>query len=214
MTKLFKLTTQNVTDIKTAIDTNGKLETAIGNHRANFYVTLTGMFQDSGVDMDVFKAAIATGLNAYFGRADRQSEAQVKAKAKPMPQVVIDWAGRVQQTVTLGIKPATIKTMSEGEMKKEIALVKAAAKQGVTRAAIVKAAGGAKAPLKAVEKAIKAATIKADPSSEKERIALAELVNAIRAHMASLDHAGRMNYMASLVTTAKANPAEAAAANF
>jgi translation initiation factor IF-2 len=124
---------------------------------------------------------------------------------------VIDWAGRVQQTVTLGIKPATIKTMSEGEMKKEIALVKAAAKQGVTRAAIVKAAGGAKAPLKAVEKAIKAATIKADPSAEKERIALAELVGAIRSHMASLDHAGRMTYMASLVTTAKANPAEVAA---
>ena len=187
MTKLFKLTTQNVTDIKTAIDTNGKLENALGNHRANFYVTLTGMFQDSGVEMDAFKAAIATGLNAYFGRADRQTEAQVKAKAAPMPQVVIDWAGRVQQTVTLGIKPATIKTMTEGEMKKEIALVKAAKTEGVTRAAIVKAAGGAKAPLKAVEKAIKAATIKADPSSEKERIALAELVGAIRSHMASLD---------------------------
>ena len=115
MTKLFKLTTQNITDIKTAIDTNGKLENALGNHRANFYVTLTGMFQDSGVEMDAFKAAIATGLNAYFGRADRQTEAQVKAKAAPMPQVVIDWAGRVQQTVALGIKPATIKTMSEGE---------------------------------------------------------------------------------------------------
>ena len=101
--------------------------------------------------------------------------------------------------------------MSEGEMKKEIALVKAAAKQGVTRAAIVKAAGGAKAPLKAVEKAIKAATIKADPSAELERKALAELVGAIRATMESLDHAGRMTYMASLVTTAKANPAEVAA---
>ena len=55
MTKLFKLTTQNITDIKTAIDTNGKLENALGNHRANFYVTLTGMFQDSGVEMDAFQ---------------------------------------------------------------------------------------------------------------------------------------------------------------
>ena len=97
MTKLFKLTTQNITDIKTAIDTNGKLENALGNHRANFYVTLTGMFQDSGVEMDAFKAAIATGLNCYIGRADRQTEAQVKAKAKPFPQVVIDWAGRRSQ---------------------------------------------------------------------------------------------------------------------
>jgi hypothetical protein len=211
MTKLFKLTTKNITDIKSAIDTNGKLETAIGNHRANFYVTLTGMFQASGVEMDVFKAALATGLNAYFGRADRQSEAQVKAKATPMPQVVIDWAGRVQQTVTLGIKPATIKTMSEGEMKKEIALVKAAAKQGVTRAAIVKAAGGAKAPLKAVEKAIKAATIKADPSAEKERIALVAVMAAIKNGLNGLDHAARMNYLTLLTTTAKSNPAEVAA---
>ena len=206
--KTFTLTTANITAIKTAIDTNGKLENALGNHRANFFVELTAMFHASAVDMDAFKAALAKGLNAYFGRADRQTEEQIKAKAAPMPQVIIDWAGRVKQTVALGIKPAVIATMSEGEMKKEIALTTAAKKQGVTRAALVKAAGGAKAPLKAVEKAIKAATIKADPSAEKERIALAELVGAIRATMENLDHATRMTYMKDLVTTAKANPTE------
>ena len=209
--KAFKLTAANITTIKTNLETDAKLDTAIGNHRANFYTDLTKMFQESQVEMDAFKTALENGLNVYFGKP---TEATRKAKRTEAPQVIKDWSGRVKQSYALGIKPATIKTMSEGQMKKEIALVKAAAKQGVTRAAIVKAAGGAKAPLKAVEKAIKAATIKADPSSEKERIALAELVGAIRSHMASLDHAGRMTYMASLVTTAKANPAEAAAANF
>ena len=206
--KTFTLTTANITAINAALETNGKLETAIGNHRANFYVTLTEMFHASGVDMDAFKAAIATGLNAYFGRADRQTEEQIKAKAKPMPQVVIDWAGRVQQTVTLGIKPATIKTMSEGEMKKEIALVKAAKTNGVTRAALVKASGGANAPLKAVEKAIKTATIKANPNAELERKAVVAVMAAVKNRLGGLDHAARIDYLTSLVTYAKSNPTE------
>ena len=206
--KAFKLTAANITTIKTNLETDAKLDTAIGNHRANFYTDLTKMFQESKVEMDVFKTALENGLNIYFGKP---TEATRKAKRTEAPQVIKDWSGRVKQSYALGIKPATIKTMSEGQMKKEIALVKAAKQQGVTRAALVKAAGGAKAPLKAVEKAIKAATIKADPSAELERKALAELVGAIRATMESLDHAGRMTYMASLVTTAKANPAEVAA---
>lgn len=209
--KAFKLTAANITTIKTNLETDAKLDTAIGNHRANFYTDLTKMFQESKVEMDAFKTALENGLNVYFGKP---TEATRKAKRTEAPQVIKDWSGRVKQSYALGIKPATIKTMSEGEMKKEIALVKAAKTEGVTRAALVKAAGGAKAPLKAVEKAIKAATIKANPSAEKERIALVELMGAIKAHMATLDHAGRMTYMASLVTTAKANPAEAAAANF
>jgi len=208
MTKLFKLTAANITTIKTNLETDATLSSALGNHRANFYTDLTKIFHASGVNMDVFKAALATGLNAYFGRADRQSEAQVKAKATPMPQVIIDWAGRVKQTVTLGIKPAVIASMSEGEMKKEIALTTAANLKGVTRAAIVKAAGGAKAPLKAVEQAVKAATIKANPNAEAERKAIVAVMQAVKNGLDGLDHAARIAYLTMLVTTAKANPTE------
>ena len=209
--KAFKLTAANIATIQTNLETNSKLEVALSNHRANFYVTLTGMFQDSGVEMDTFKAALATGLNAYFGQENRQTEEQIKAKAKPMPQVIIDWSGRVKLTMALGIKPAVIASMSEGEMKKEILITKTAALPNITRAALVKAAGGPKASLKAVEKAVKAATIKADPTKEEERKALVEVMGAIKAHLSTLDHDGRMTYLASLVTTAKANPTEAAA---
>ena len=206
--KTFTLTTANITAINAALETNGKLEAAIGNHRANFFVTLTEMFHASGVDMDAFKAAIATGLNAYFGRADRQTEEQIKAKAKPMAQVIIDWSGRVKQTVALGIKPAVIASMSEGQLKKEIALVTAAKTQGVTRAALVKSAGGTNAPLKAVEKAIKTATIKANPNAELERKAVVAVMAAVKNKLSGLDHAARINYLTSLVTYAKSNPTE------
>ena len=208
MTKSYKLTAANITLITSNLETDATLSSALGNHRANFYTDLTKIFHSAGVEMDVFKAALATGLNAYFGRADRQTEEQIKAKASPMAQVITDWAGRVKQTIKLEIKPAVIASMSEGEMKKEIALTTAANLKGVTRAAIVKAAGGAKAPLKAVEKAVKAATIKANPNAELERKAIVAVMQAVKNGLDGLDHAARIAYLAMLVTTAKANPTE------
>ena len=208
MTKLFKLTAANITTIKTNLETDATLSSALHSHRANFFVDLTTMFHASGVDMDSFKAALATGLNAYFGRADRQTEEQIKAKASPMAQVITDWAGRVKQTIKLEIKPAVIASMSEGEMKKEIALTTAAKQQGVTRAALIKAAGGAKAPLKAVEQAVKAATIKANPNAEAERKAIVAVMQAVKNGLDGLDHAARIAYLTMLMTTAKANPTE------
>ena len=84
----------------------------------------------------------------------------------------------------------------------------AAKQQGVTRAALIKAAGGAKAPLKAVEKAVKAATIKANPNAELERKAIVAVMQAVKNGLDGLDHAARIAYLAMLVTTAKANPTE------
>lgn len=208
MTKSYKLTAANITTIKTNLETDATLSSALGNHRANFYTDLTKIFQASGVDMDAFKTALENGLNVYFGKP---TEATRKAKRTEAPQVIKDWSGRVKQTVALGIRPAVIASMSEGEMKKEIALTTAAKQQGVTRAAIVKAAGGAKAPLKAVEKAVKAATIKANPNAETERKAVVAVMAAVKNSLDGLDHAARMAYLTSLVTYAKANPTVAAA---
>ena len=206
--KTFTLAAQQIADIQEMVSDHATLEMALGNHRAQAFVDLTAMFHDSKADMKTFKAAIEDGLKVHFGKAN---DATRKAKRTPAPQLIKDWSGRITQTVEAGIKPATVAGMSEGEVRKELAIVKAIETDGVTRAKLVKAAGGAKATLATVNKAAKKLATAADPAKAKavknERDAMQKVIDAIVTNLKRLDESeSRIDYLESLLSYAKANP--------
>lgn len=206
--KTFTLAAQQITDIQAMVADHATLEMALGNHRAQAFTDLTKMFHDSKADMKTFKAAIEVGLKVHFGKAN---DATRKAKRTPAPQLIKDWSGRILQTVAAGIKPTTVAGMSEGEVRKELAIVKAIEADGVTRAKLVKAAGGAKATLATVTKAAKKLTTAADPAKAKavktEREAMKAVIDAIHKSLERLDGSdARIAYLDFLVTHAKSKP--------
>ena len=206
--KTFTLAAKQITDIQAMVADHATLEMALGNHRAQAFTDLTKMFHDSKADMKTFKAAIEVGLKVHFGKAN---DATRKAKRTPAPQLIKDWSGRITQTVEAGIKPATVAGMSEGEVRKELAIVKAIETDGVTRAKLVKAAGGAKATLATVTKAAKKLATAADPAKakaiDKERKAMTALIESIKNSLNKLDGSeARIDYLELMVSYAKANP--------
>ena len=205
--KNFKLAAQQITDIQAMVADHATLEMTLGNHRSQCFIDLTAMYHEAACTMDVFKAAIEVGLKVHFGKANDKTR---KAKRVPAPQLIKDWSGRITQTVTAGIKPATIAGMTEGEVRQELAIVKATKADGVTRAQLVKAAGGKKATLATVTKAAKTLTAKADPDTAhklKERKAVMALQESIQAHLKSLDGwDARLDYLELMVGFAKSKP--------
>ena len=206
--KTFTLAAKQVETIKGIVSDHAALEAGLSNHRAQAFVDLTKMFHDSKADMKTFKAAIEVGLKVHFGKAN---DATRKAKRTPAPQLIKDWSGRILQTVAAGIKPTTVAGMSEGEVRKELAIVKAIETDGVTRAKLVKAAGGAKATLATVTKAAKKLATAADPAKakaiDKERKAMTALIESIKNSLNKLDGSeARIDYLELMVSYAKANP--------
>jgi hypothetical protein len=205
----FKLAAQQITDIKAMVNDHSTLEMALGNHRAQCFIDLTAMFHEAACTMDVFKAAIEVGLKVHFGKANDKTR---KAKRTPAPQLIKDWSGRITQTVNAGIKPAKIAGMTEGEVRQELAIVKATKADGVTRAQLVKEAGGKKATLATITKAAKKLTSKADPDSEhraKERKAVMALQESIQNHLKALDGwDARLDYLELMVGFSKSKPVQ------
>ena len=205
--KNFKLAAQQITDIQAMVADHATLEMTLGNHRAQCFIDLTAMFHEAACTMDVFKAAIEVGLKVHFGKANDKTR---KASRVPAPQLIKDWSGRITQTVTAGIKPATIAGMTEGEVRQELAIVKATKADGVTRAQLVKAAGGKKATLATITKAAKTLVSKNDPDAAaklKERKAVKALQESIYNSMKALDtYELRLDYLELMVSYAKAKP--------
>jgi len=205
--KTFTLAAKQVETIKGLVSDHATLEAGLANHRAQAFVDLTKMFHESKVDMATFKTAIAAGCKWYF---DKENAATRKAKLTEAPQLVKDWSGRIAQTVKAGIKPATVAGMSEGQVRKELAIVKAIKADGVTRAKLVKEAGGAKATLATVTKAAKTLTAKADPAKakaiDKERKAMTALIESIKNSLNKLDAEARIDYLELMVSYAKSKP--------
>ena len=205
--KNFKLAAQQITDIEAMVADHATLEMTLGNHRAQCFIDLTAMFHEAACTMDVFKAAIEVGLKVHFGKANDKTR---KAKRTPAPQLIKDWSGRITQTVTAGIKPATVAGMTEGEVRQELAIVKATKADGVTRAKLVKAAGGKKATLATITKAAKTLVSKNDPDAAaklKERKAVKALQESIYNSMKALDtYELRLDYLELMVSYAKAKP--------
>ena len=205
--KNFKLAAQQITDIQAMVADHSTLEMALGNHRAQCFIDLTAMYHEAACTMDVFKAAIEVGLKVHFGKANDKTR---KAKRTPAPQLIKDWSGRITQTVNAGIKPAKIAGMTEGEVRQELAIVKAIKADGVTRAQLVKAAGGKKATLATINKAAKTLVSKNDPDAAaklKERKAVKALQESIYNSMKALDtYELRLDYLELMVSYAKAKP--------
>ncbi len=205
--KNFKLAAQQITDIQAMVADHSTLEMALGNHRAQCFIDLTAMYHEAACTMDVFKAAIEVGLKVHFGKANDKTR---KAKRTPAPQLIKDWSGRITQTVNAGIKPAKIAGMTEGEVRQELAIVKATKADGVTRAQLVKAAGGKKATLATINKAAKTLVSKNDPDAAaklKERKAVKALQESIYNSMKALDtYELRLDYLELMVSYAKAKP--------
>jgi hypothetical protein len=205
--KNFKLAAQQITDIEAMVADHATLEMTLGNHRSQCFIDLTTMYHEAACTMDVFKAAIEVGLKVHFGKANDKTR---KAKRTPAPQLIKDWSGRITQTVTAGIKPATVAGMTEGEVRQELAIVKATKADGVTRAKLVKAAGGKKATLATITKAAKTLVSKNDPDAAaklKERKAVKALQESIYNSMKALDtYELRLDYLELMVSYAKAKP--------
>jgi hypothetical protein len=205
--KNFKLAAQQITDIQAMVADHATLEMTLGNHRSQCFIDLTAMYHEAACTMDVFKAAIEVGLKVHFGKANDKTR---KASRVPAPQLIKDWSGRITQTVTAGIKPATIAGMTEGEVRQELAIVKATKADGVTRAQLVKAAGGKKATLATITKAAKTLVSKNDPDAAaklKERKAVKALQESIYNSMKALDtYELRLDYLELMVSYAKAKP--------
>ena len=205
--KNFKLAAQQITDIQAMVADHATLEMTLGNHRSQCFIDLTTMYHEAACTMDVFKAAIEVGLKVHFGKANDKTR---KASRVPAPQLIKDWSGRITQTVTAGIKPATIAGMTEGEVRQELAIVKATKADGVTRAKLVKAAGGKKATLATITKAAKTLVSKNDPDAAaklKERKAVKALQESIYNSMKALDtYELRLDYLELMVSYAKAKP--------
>ena len=205
--KNFKLAAQQITDIEAMVADHATLEMTLGNHRSQCFIDLTAMYHEAACTMDVFKAAIEVGLKVHFGKANDKTR---KASRVPAPQLIKDWSGRITQTVTAGIKPATIAGMTEGEVRQELAIVKATKADGVTRAKLVKAAGGKKATLATITKAAKTLVSKNDPDAAaklKERKAVKALQESIYNSMKALDtYELRLDYLELMVSYAKAKP--------
>ena len=109
--KNFKLAAQQITDIQAMVADHATLEMTLGNHRSQCFIDLTAMYHEAACTMDVFKAAIEVGLKVHFGKANDKTR---KAKRVPAPQLIKDWSGRITQTVTAGIKPATSRRHDRG----------------------------------------------------------------------------------------------------
>ena len=205
--KNFKLAAQQITDIQAMVADHATLEMTLGNHRSQCFIDLTTMYHEAACTMDVFKAAIEVGLKVHFGKANDKTR---KASRVPAPQLIKDWSGRITQTVTAGIKPATVAGMTEGEVRQELAIVKATKADGVTRAKLVKAAGGKKATLATITKAAKTLVSKNDPDAAaklKERKAVKALQESIYNSMKALDtYELRLDYLELMVSYAKAKP--------
>ena len=205
--KNFKLAAQQITDIQAMVADHATLEMTLGNHRSQCFIDLTAMYHEAACTMDVFKAAIEVGLKVHFGKANDKTR---KASRVPAPQLIKDWSGRITQTVTAGIKPATVAGMTEGEVRQELAIVKATKADGVTRAKLVKAAGGKKATLATITKAAKTLVSKNDPDAAaklKERKAVKALQESIYNSMKALDtYELRLDYLELMVSYAKAKP--------